>query len=91
MRSDRGLPSNITTVLFENWHWDCRPSAFFMPVFHFMPHFDRWQVFFFMGSKLFFISSIYNNKIHPKKHFRQVIKHIRHLLSNKGYIIGFLR
>lgn len=47
MRSDRGLPSNITTVLFENWHWDCRPSAFFMFFIHFMPHFDRWQVFFF--------------------------------------------
>lgn len=41
MRSDRGLPTNITTVLFENLHWDCRPSAFFMPVFHFMPLFVK--------------------------------------------------
>lgn len=28
MRSDRGLPTNITTVLFENLHWDCRPVLF---------------------------------------------------------------
>ena len=51
MRSDRGLPTNITTVLFENLHWDCRPSAFFMPVFHFMPLFCIYQVIFAGGSK----------------------------------------
>lgn len=51
MRSDRGLPTNITTVLFENLHWDCRLSAFFMPVFHFMPLFCIYQVIFAGGSK----------------------------------------
>ena len=39
MRSDRGLPTNITTVLFENFHWYGNPSAFFMFFFHFMPPF----------------------------------------------------
>ena len=29
-RSNKGLPSNITTTYqFEKLHWDCRPGAFF--------------------------------------------------------------
>ena len=73
MRSDRGLPSNITTVLFENWHWDCRPSAFFMPVFHFMPHFDILQVIFSWGVNYFSYPQYLIIKFTPKSIFSKLL------------------
>lgn len=91
MRSDRGLPTNITTVLFENLHWDCRPSAFFMPVFHFMPLFCIYQVFFAGGRKLFFfINNLYN--IRRKSPLKSILTHVPQQMypasfkiQNRGY------